>query len=474
MRRRFVPRPYQSVIEDYLIDNPRCGIWAFMGAGKTVSALSALDKLFISGYETKPALVIAPLRVAQSTWPDEALKWEHLSGMEVQPIIGTESERLRALRNSNASVFTLNYENIPWLIEKLDGKFPFGRIKADESTKLKGFRTRQGTKRAHALDEVAHLKATGFNEFTGTPSPNGLKDLWGQIYFLDKGQRLGRSYEAFKQRWFQMSFDGYSLNPLPYAQEQIQEKLRDICLSLNPTDYFDLKEPIEIMVYVDLPPEARRKYQEMEKEAFTEIESHPIEAFNAASRTNKCLQIANGAAYIDPSIHEDGNSKKQIWKEVHDQKIQALESIIEKAAGAPVLVAYHFKSDLQRLRAAFPKGRVLDKDPKTIRAWNAKEVSLLFAHPASAGHGLNLQDGGNILVFFGHNWNLEEYLQIIERIGPMRQLQAGYNRNVFIYYIIARDTMDEDVMQRRKTKKTVQDTLLEAMHYGRHYEEARI
>lgn len=459
MRKTFVPRPYQSITEDYLLDKSRCGVWAFMGAGKTVSGLSALDKLFICGHETKPALVCAPLRVAQSTWPDEAAKWEHLSGMEVQPVTGDEPQRKLALRNNHASMFTINYENIPWLIEKLDGKFPFGRIFADESTKLKGFRLRQGTSRAKALASVAHTKATGFHEFTGTPSPNGLKDLWGQIHFLDQGQRLGRTYDSFIQRWFQRGYDGFSLKPLPGAQEQIQDKLRDICLSLNAADYFDLNDPIEVKVYVDLPTAARKLYREMEKQMFTEIEGDPVEAFSAAARTNKCLQIANGAAYIGENSSE--------WKEVHNAKLDALESIIEDSAGMPVLVAYTFRSDAARISKAFPKARHLDSKPGTIRDWNAGKIPILIAHPASAGHGLNLQDGGNMLIFYGHSWDLEHYLQMIERIGPVRQMQAGYNRNVFIYYIIARDTVDEDVMYRRQSKKSVQDTLLDALCYGR-------
>lgn len=459
IRRTYTPHPYQKIIEDYQFEKPRSGVWAFMGAGKTVASLTALEKLQFCGIESAPALICAPLRVAQNTWPDEAKKWDHLSGMEIQPVVGSDEERSRALLNNHANAFTINYENIPWLIDKLKGRWPFGRIWADESTKLKGFRLRQGTARARALSSVAHTKATGFHELTGTPSPNGLKDLWGQIHFLDQGQRLGRTYDSFQQRWFQRSFDGYSIDPLPFAQEEIQGKLKDICLSLNAADYFDIKEPIEVKIYVDLPPAARKSYREMEKKMFTEIESNPIEAFNAASRTNKCLQLANGAAYIDENATE--------WKEIHNVKLDALEDIIEEAAGMPVLVAYSFRSDLSRLQRAFPKGRALDKSPKTIHDWNAGKIPLLFTHPASAGHGINLQDGGNILVFFSSTWNLEEHSQIKERIGPVRQLQAGHNRNVFIYYIVARDTVDEDVLVRLKTKRDVQDILLEAIKYGR-------
>ena len=238
------------------------------------------------------------------------------------------------------------------------------------------------------------------------------------------------------------------------VSEQIQAALRDCTISLDPADWFDLQKPIVREVIVDLPSGARKLYQDMERKMFMEIDEHEIEALSAAARTIKCLQLANGAAYVD----DDGN-----WKDVHDEKLKALEDIVEEAAGMPVLVAYHFKSDLARLQRAFPRGRQLDKDPQTIRDWNAGKIPVMFAHPASAGHGLNLQDGGNILAVFGHWWNLEEYMQIVERIGPVRQLQAGHRRPVFIYPIIARDTIDEDVVERRETKRAVQDILLDAM-----------
>jgi len=452
------PRPYQPIMVEHMLSRPRTGLWAGMGFGKTSSALTALDGMFVLG-ETRPALVVAPRRVAQSTWPDEAAKWDHLRDIEVRPIVGNAAERKKALTDTNANVFTVNYENIPWLIETLNGEWPFGHVVADESTKLKGFRTRQGTQRARALAKVAHAKCSGWTNLTGTPSPNGLIDLWGQTWFLDAGERLGRTYTQFLSRWFRPHPSGYGWVPLPTAQEQIQDKLHDICLALNPLDYFDIKEPIVNRVYVTLPPAARALYTEMEKRMYVELEGQGIEAFNAASRTMKCLQLASGALYLS----EDANQ----WKEVHDVKIQALESIIEEAGGAPVLVAYHFRSDLTRLRRAFPKGRVLDNDPQTIRDWNAGRIPVLFAHPASAGHGLNLQDGGNILVFFSHNWNLEEYQQIVERIGPVRQLQAGYDRPVYIHHIVAQGTMDEIVMQRRETKREVQDLLLEALKHRR-------
>jgi SNF2 family DNA or RNA helicase len=457
-RRSFTPREYQRPVIDHILDVRRNAVWAGMGMGKTVSALTALDILEIT--EPGAALVLAPLRVAASTWPDEAKKWEHLRNVEVSAVVGTPEERRAALKRP-ATIYATNYDNLPWLVEHYGNKWPFRKVVADESTKLKSFRLRQGGVRAQALARVAHCKVDRFIELTGTPSPNGLQDLWGQAWFLDKGVRLGRSFEAFKARWFQsiqVGADRHAvrLEPLPFAQEQIEDRMRDLCLSLDARDYFDISEPIVNTIRVELPAKARRLYKDMEREMFLALEcGTEVEAFNAASKTLKCLQLANGAIYTDDTC--------SAFAEIHDAKLQALEDVIEEAAGMPVLVAYHFKSDLARLQRAFPRGRALDKDPQTIRDWNAGKIPVLFAHPASAGHGLNLQDGGNILAFFGHWWDLEQFQQIIERIGPTRQVQAGHDRPVFIHHIVAAGTVDELVIARRESKREVQDLLLDAM-----------
>jgi SNF2 family DNA or RNA helicase len=429
-----------------------------MGGGKTTSVLTAATHLDLVE-PTYPMLVIAPLRVATSTWPDEVTKWQHLSGLRVQPITGSVEARRNALRTT-AEIYTINYENLPWLIETLGDKWPFKMVVADESTKLKGFRLRQGSVRAQALAKVAHKHVSRFVELTGTPSPNGLQDLWGQAWFLDQGVRLGRSYQAFIDRWFQSVRVGsdphaVQIKPMPFAQEQIQDRLRDICLSIDVAKYLDIKEPVVNVIEVDLPAKARQAYRDMEREMFLQLGDSEVEAFNAAGKTLKCLQLASGAIYTDDSC--------TTFAEVHDAKIQALESIVEEAAGMPVLVAYHFKHDLVRLQRAFRQGRPLDADPATIRDWNAGKIPILFAHPASAGHGLNLQDGGNILVMFSHWWDLEQFQQIVERIGPTRQAQAGHDRPVFIYHIVAQDTVDELVMARRESKREIQDLLMEAM-----------
>lgn len=448
-------RPYQHNIIDFILDHKRCNLFVPMGMGKTLSTLTALDLLMLVE-DVTPVLVLAPLRVAASTWPDEIKKWPHLRHLRISVVVGTPAERRAALR-AKADIYCMNYDNLVWLDDELGDKWPFLTVVADECSRLKSFRLRQGSVRAKALAKHIHTKVKRYIGLTGTPSPNGLQDLWGITWMVDRGVRLGRSFDAFKQRWFQAvpGGDGYQqIKPLPFAQVQIEDLLRDLCISLDARDHFDIAEPIVNVIRVDLPAKARRIYQDMEREMFMQIGEHEVEAFSAAARTIKCLQLANGAAYVDDA---------GTFSEVHDAKIQALDSVVSEASGMPVLVAYHFKSDLARLLKAFPQGRHLDANPATIRDWNAGKIPVLFAHPASAGHGLNLQDGGNILVMFGHWWDLEQYQQIVERIGPTRQAQAGHDRPVFIHHIVATDTVDELVMARRETKREVQDLLLDAL-----------
>jgi len=453
----FTPRPYQKIITDFILDNDRCAVFAGMGLGKTPSSLNAIDvRQMLSN---KPALVIAPLRVATTTWPDEVRKWNHLRHLTVLPITGSEKERLRALRY-DANIYTTNYEQLPWLVEHFGERWPFEDVYADELTKVKGFRLRQGTQRAKALGRVAHTKIKTFTGLTGTPAPNGLEDLWGQAWFLDKGARLGRTYDDFKKRWFRKKYSGFGTEPMEHAQEQIQRALRDICVTIDAKDWFDLKDPIVNNIYVDLPAKARALYQDMEKRAFMEIAAmgtmHGIEALGAAQKIGKLLQLSNGAAYLAP-----GSSQ---WAEVHDAKIHALEDIVEEAAGMPVLVSIQFKSDLARLLKAFGKDAIALNSQEGVRRAQAGEGKVWLGHPASMGHGVDgLQNHTNIMAFFGHDWNLEQRLQIIERIGPTRQMQAGKDRPMFIHNIITRDSADELVLERVQTKRAVQDILLEAM-----------
>lgn len=456
---RFEPREYQRAIIRHVVFRPRCAVWAGMGMGKTSSVLFALDYLKAKGEvgPDKPALVLAPLRVAASTWPDEAAKWSELR-VRVVPVVGTAKARKKAL-TERADIYCTNYETIPWLVEQF-ADWPFATIVADESTRLKGFRLGGGGgQRTRALGRVAFERARRFIELTGTPSPNGLIDLWGQSWFLDRGERLGRSFRAFTGQFFRevrLGADRFAVRyePCEWAQEAIQKRLSDLCLSVRAEDYFPLDKPILSRLEVDLPPHARDVYDAIERDMFADLGNGvEVDAVSAAARTVKCLQVASGAVY-----DESGE-----WTELHDEKIDALKSVVEEAAGAPILVAYHWRADLVRLLRAFPQARALDKNPATIREWNAGRIPILLAHPASAGHGLNLQDGGQRLVVFSHWWDLEQYQQIIERIGPTRQLQAGHPRPVFITHIVARDTVDDLVCLRRESKRSVQDILLAAM-----------
>lgn len=470
-RREYTPRPYQDIITDHILTHPRCAVWAGMGMGKGVSTLTALDALILAG-EDHPALVLGPLRVVRKVWPDEARKWQHLRQISCLPIIGSETERRISLKH-DASVHTCNYENLPWLVEYWGNRWPYRTVIADESTRLKSYRGSYrthptsgkvylqdgGGQRARALGRVAHTIVKRFIQLTGTPAPNGLNNLWGQMWFLDAGERLGRTYDGFNKRWFRPSFDGYGSEPLATAADQIHDRIRDLCITIDAKDWFDVKDPIVNKIYVDLPPKARRHYKDMEDEMFTELSGHEIEAFGAAARTQKCLQLANGAAYTG-SADDPGERK---WVAVHDAKLEALDSCVENANGMPQIVAYEFRSDRARILKAFPRAVDISTD-EGMTTFMKGRAPIGLAHPMSMGHGVEgLQDITNIITHFGHNWDLEKFDQINGRIGPVRQIQSGFDRGVFHNFIIARDTVDEDVMLRRDTKRTVQDVLLAAM-----------
>lgn len=451
-------RPWQPPMIDHLREHDRAGVFAAMGSGKTLGTGIALANIDL--FDDAPALVLGPKRVANKTWPDELRRWDMFKHLEVQPVIGTATERFAALSNRNASIFTMNYENLPWLVQHFGiAGWPFKTIVCDESTRLKNYRTQQGGKRTQQLARVAWSKQVNrFIELTGTPTPNGLLDLWGPLWFLDRGERLGRSFSAYENRWFQKAHRNSEFagtRPVSWAQEQIQDRIRDICITIDPRDYIDVPDPVFNKITVELPAKARAMYKQMEKEMFLQIREHEIEAVHAASRTIKCLQLANGAIYL--------NAERTMWEPIHEAKIEALESVIEEAAGMPVLVAYHFRTDLERLKKAFPMGVEFDDDPATENAWNEGRYPVMFIHPASGGHGCNLQWGGNILAFFGHWWDMELRDQVIERIGPMRQYQSGLHRMVYIHDIVAENTVDEDVLLRHASKRSVQDILLDAM-----------
>jgi SNF2 family DNA or RNA helicase len=474
MSREFVPRPYQHQIVDHILNVPRCAVWAGMGMGKTSATLTALDALALAG-EVGKVLVVAPLRVARTTWPEEPPKWNHLKHLRVVPIVGTPAER-KAAMIEDADIFSINYENLPWLVSHWQYAWPYDTLVLDEATKLKSARIQQGSKRAAELQTIIYSKVHRVIELTGTPAPNGLADLYGQMLLLDRGQRLGRTYAAFENRWFgfQRASDAVSNGrnyvkriAFPHAQAEIQALLKDICLTLDAKDWFPIDEPIVTNVYVDLPPDARRMYRNMEQELFAEIQGYGIEAFNAASKSIKCLQLANGASFTgsDEAVENDTAH----WVEVHTEKLDALDSIISESGGVPVLVAYHFKPDRDRILKRFPQA-VHIKTKAEEAAFKAGHIEIGLVHAQSIGHGVDgFQNATNILIFFAHWWAMEDRAQLIERIGPVRQIQSGHitiagrNRPVMLYNIVARGTVDLVVLERLESKVSVQQALTNFM-----------
>ena len=452
-RRHYEPRAFAQGVMDHFCAHPRCALWGKPGVGKSVMTMHYLDILHNVVGESRPTLILAPLRVARDVWSNECEKWDSLSSLSVSTIVGTPTERNAAMRK-DVPIYVTNYENISWLIENL-GTWPYGTVVADECVRLKSFRTRQGGERAKALGKVAHKHVERFIELTGTPSPNGLADLWGQAWYLDKGERLGKTYTAFQERWFRPIKMGNftKWQAMPHAQQEIQELLGDICMSLDPKDWFDLKAPIVNVIEVELPPSARKVYKELEKDFFTQIGSHEIDAFSAASKSSKLLQVCSGSLYTDP------NDKSYVV--VHDEKIEALRELAEGTGEDPLLVVYQFKSDLCRLRLAFPDHLDLSVD-HDLRKAKVGRGKIWLAQPASVGEGIDgLQEHCNTIVFFAQDWNLGLHDQILERVGPMRQYQSGKDRPVFVHYIVARNSIDEVVMERRSSKRDVQELLLE-------------
>lgn len=470
----FTPRPYQSVVREFALNRERANLWVPMGGGKSATVLDVYETRRLMG-DVKHMLVIGPKRVAKNTWPREVEKWAGSFGhLSVAVMIGTEDQRIAAARQ-RADITCINYDNIPWLVAKAGSQWYWDMVVPDEAVRLKGHRIAlmhsklgkefmrgQGSARAKALAKVAHKHVRFWYNLTGSPAPNGIVDLWGPQFFIDKGFALGHSFTAFSNRWFRtyQNAEGRDkLEPLPHAQKQIETLMRPTTISIDLRDYFDIGYPIEHVVKVQLPPGARKQYEQLRKELWTQIvvngADQDVEAFNAGSLSNKCLQIAGGSVYYD----KDGS-----WGHVHDEKIKALESIVEETNGEPLLVRYCFKPELAAIMKAFPQAKFFDDSRETEESWNRGDIPMLVTHAASAGHGSNLQDGGRILVDFSQGWDMEQDEQIIERIGCTRQFQSGHDRAVYRYRIVAEDTIEETaVLPRLKHKMSVQDALKSAM-----------
>lgn len=440
---KYNPYDYQKYAIDFIVDNKVCALLIDMGMGKSSVTLSAID-ILIKNNKVKKVLVIAPIRVAKTTWPDEIRKWDHLSNLTFSVAVGTEKERKDALRRK-ADIYIINRENVEWLVNKSGFRFDFDMLVIDELSSFKSW----SAKRFKSLLKVRPLvnRVVGL---TGTPSSNGLMDLWAEYRILDLGQRLGRYITHYREEYFLPDKRNaniiFSWKLKPFAEDLIYERITDITISMKAIDYLKMPELIINEVKVDLDEQDKKVYKALKDDMLVDLKGAEIDAVNAAVLSNKLLQMSNGAIY-----DEDRNVVV-----VHDKKLDALEDLIEQANGKNVLVAYWFKHDLERIKSRFNCREILkDSD---IRDWNNGLIQVGLIHPASAGHGLNLQTGGSILIWFGLTWSLELYEQTNARLW-----RQGQKQNVVIHHIITKNTIDEDVMDALKRKEHTQNALIEAV-----------
>ncbi|MBR2913492.1 MAG: DEAD/DEAH box helicase [Oscillospiraceae bacterium] len=447
---KYKPHDYQKYAVRYIIEHPITALFLDCGLGKTSVTLTAINDLLFDYFEIRKVLVIAPIRVAQHSWPDEIRKWEHLKDLIFSVAVGTAEERKIALQKQ-ADIYIINRENVQWLIEESGIKLDFDMLIIDE---LSSFKNHQ-TKRFKALMK-ARPKVKRIVGLTGTPSSNGLMDLYAEFRLLDMGKRLGRFIGQYRLQYFSPDKRNgmvvYSYKPLPGAEDAIYEKISDITISMRATDHLDMPELVNCEYVVQLSDSEKEKYTELKKELVLELPDGEITAANSASLSNKLSQMANGAIY-------DGNGETV---NIHDRKLDALEDMIEAANGKPVLVAYWFKHDLERIQQRLKKLHIphstMDK-PESIRRWNKSEIPVALIHPASAGHGLNLQSGGSCLIWFGLTWSLELYQQTVARLWRQGQQSA----TVVIQHIITKGTVDERMMKVLQEKDETQSALLDAV-----------
>lgn len=441
---RYIPHGYQQTAYDWIMEHERCGLFLDMGLGKTVVTLTAIRDL-IDSLDVQKVLVIAPKRVAEDTWSRETQKWDHLQGLRISKVLGTTADRKRGLK-AEADIYVINRENVVWLIRELP-EWDFDTVVIDE---LSSFKSPEA-KRFKALRKVI----TGSRRvigLTGTPASNGYLDLWSEIYLLDRGQRLGRTITGYRLQFFKnVSRDpSYGIYvEKPGAQKKINRLLEDICMSMKAEDYLKMPDRIENEIPVRLDPKETAAYKQMEQTALLQMEDGAmVEAFSAAAVMGKLLQLANGFAYdFDKVPHR-----------IHEKKLDALEEIIDCNPGQPILVFYNFQADREALLQRFPEARILDTG-QDIADWNDGKVPLILAHPASVGHGLNIQEGGHIIVWYGLTWSLELYQQANARLYR----QGQKHQSVVINHLIAAGTVDEQVMQALRTKDVTQAALMKAL-----------
>lgn len=445
----FTPHNYQAFCINRIVSDPAVGLFLDMGLGKTVITLSAIQDLKYNRFEVGKVLVIAPKKVAEATWSKEASKWEQLKHLRIQTVLGSQTKRIRAL-NTPADIWIINRENVPWLVEHYRNAWPFDMVVIDESSSFKNHQA----KRFKALKNIRpHIKR--IVELTGTPAPNGLIDLWAQVYLLDGGQRLGKTIGGFRERYFSPDARNaqtvFTYKPKEDADTAIQNLIGDICISMKADDYLQLPDCVINDIPVALDDKSQKQYDKLEKEMLLEVLDSTIDAGTAAVLSNKLLQLCNGAVY---------DSEKNAV-ELHSCKIEAFLELVEQLNGQPALVFYNFQHDLTRIKKALEKSKLRVRQLKTPQDetdWNNREIDILLAHPASAAYGLNLQDGGNHVIWFGLNWSLELYQQANKRLH-----RQGQKQKVIIHHLSVVGGRDEDVVLALSDKGATQDRLIDSL-----------
>lgn len=441
---KYNPHSYQEYAIKFIESHPISALFLDMGLGKTSITLSAINNLLFDSFEVRKVLVIAPLRVARNTWCDEIKKWDHLNNIKYSIVVGTEKERISAL-NEKADIYIINRENVDWLVNKSEYKFDFDMVVIDE---LSSFKNHQ-FKRFKSLMKI-RPKVKRIVGLTGTPSSNGLMDLFAEFKVLDLGERLGYFIGQYRNTYFKPDKTNgaivYSYKPLPNAEESIYEKISDITVSMKASEYLKMPELVISNYQVEMSEDEKKQYDEMKKNLICEIKDGEITVSNAGSLSNKLSQFANGAVYDD----------EQNIVEIHSRKLDALEDIIESMNGKPLLVAYWYKHDLQRIKKRFDVREI--KTGKDIADWNKGKIPVALIHPASAGHGLNLQQGGSTLVWFGLTWSLELYQQTNGRL-----YRQGQKNTVVIQHIVTKGSIDEQILKALERKNKTQEDLIEAV-----------
>lgn len=446
----FKPHEYQAHCIKKILEINKLGLFLDMGLGKTVTTLTAVKELKYNRFQVRRVLVIAPKKVAEGTWTKEKNKWEHTEMLRVSRVLGNQTKRIRAL-NTPADIYIINRENVVWLVDYYRNSWPFDMVVVDESSSFKSHKA----KRFKALASVSnHIDR--MVELTGTPSPNGLNDLWSQVFLLDGGERLGKKYTHFRERYFDPGDRGnnvvYNYKAKPGSEESILEKISDVCISMKAEDYLQLPEISYHEIPVELDDKARKAYNELERKMVLELpEEDDISVTSAAALSNKLLQLGNGAIYDDDrNVHE-----------VHGCKIEAFLELIESLQGKSVLVFYNYQHDRTRILQALEKSSLRIAELKTTQdedAWNAGSIDILLTHPASSAYGLNLQQGGNHVIWFGLTWNYELYTQANKRLH-----RQGQSERVIIHHLICTDTRDEDVMRALGAKEDVQEWVMQSL-----------